>query len=112
MRRLAPPATTIPVTLAAMPPSWGGTLRRGNMDSVIVAEWMERLRAELGDEPALSLTADEERALLELARVAAHSSERIAAPLTTFLAGVALAHLPPGPDRAARLRGLTEALQA
>jgi hypothetical protein len=82
------------------------------MGCVTVAEWMERLRAELGDDPALSLTPDEERALLELARVAAHSSERIAAPLTTFVAGIAMAGVPPGPARAARLRSITEALEA
>lgn len=76
-----------------------------------LAEWMERLRAELGDDPALTLTAGEERALLDLARVAAHSSERIAAPLTTFLAGVALADLPPGVERAERLRTLLDELQ-
>jgi hypothetical protein len=82
------------------------------MGCVTVAEWMERLRAELGDDPALSLTRDEERALLELARVAAHSSERIAAPLTTFVAGIAMAGVPPGPVRAAPLRSITEALEA
>ena len=81
------------------------------MKPMTLAEWLERLRAELGDDPALTLTPDEERALLDLARVAAHSSERIAAPLTTFLAGVALAKLPPGTDRAERLRTLIDELQ-
>jgi Domain of unknown function (DUF6457) len=76
-----------------------------------LAEWLERLRAELGDDPALSLGADEERALLDLARIAAHSSERVAAPLTTFRIGVTLADLLPDPERAARLRSLTEALR-
>jgi hypothetical protein len=76
-----------------------------------LAEWMERLRAGLGADPALTLTPDEERALLDLARVAAHSSERIAAPLTTFLAGVALAGVQPGADRAERLRTLVDELQ-
>jgi hypothetical protein len=80
------------------------------MGPMTVAEWLERLRAELGDAPSLALTADEERALLDLARVAAHRSERIAAPLTTFLVGIALADVPAGPERAARLRALTESL--
>jgi hypothetical protein len=58
-------------------------------------EWLEdttaKLAAATGDEPAVyELTADEQRALLELARVAAHESgARVNAPLATFLAGVA-----------------------
>jgi hypothetical protein len=74
-----------------------------------LAEWLERLRAELGDDPRLALTAEEELLLLDLARISAHSSERISAPLTTFLAGVALGDLPPA-ERQERLRALTEAL--
>jgi hypothetical protein len=73
------------------------------------AEWLDRLRTELGDDPRLALSAEEERLLLDLARIAAHSSERIAAPLGTFLAGVALAALPQA-EREDRLRGLVEAL--
>ena len=74
-----------------------------------LAQWLEQLRAELGDDPRLALSAEEERLLLDLARIAAHSSERISAPLTTFLAGVALADLP-SPERQERLRRLTETL--
>jgi hypothetical protein len=74
-----------------------------------LAEWLDRLRTELGDDPRLALSAEEERLLLDLARVAAHSSERIAAPLTTFLAGVSLAD-GPSPDREERLRALVDAL--
>jgi hypothetical protein len=74
-----------------------------------MAEWLERLRSELGDGERLALSATEERLLLDLARVAAHSSERIAAPLTTYLAGVALGDLPPG-EREERLRTLVEQL--
>jgi hypothetical protein len=43
--------------------------------------------------------------------VAAHRSERVAAPITTYLAGVAFAGLPPA-ERLARLRGLLAALEA
>ncbi len=74
-----------------------------------MAEWLERLRSELGDGERLALSAAEERLLLDLARVAAHSSERIAAPLTTYLAGVALADLAPA-EREERLRALVEQL--
>jgi hypothetical protein len=51
--------------------------------------WLSEAAAELG-RPELALTADQQRAVLELARVAAHSVARPAAPLTTFLAGYAL----------------------
>jgi Domain of unknown function (DUF6457) len=75
-----------------------------------MAEWLERLRGELGDDDRLALSDEEERLLLDLARVAAHASVRIAAPLTTYLAGVALANLPPG-ERETRLRTLLEQLE-
>ena len=38
------------------------------------------------------VTPDEQTALLDLARVAAHTSERISAPISTFLVGVAYAY--------------------
>jgi len=47
------------------------------------AQWIERFAAALGV-PAPS--ADEREALLELAAVAAHASERTSAPLSCFLA--------------------------
>jgi hypothetical protein len=47
-------------------------------------EWVRAFCAELGvDAP----TAEEETALLELASIAAHSSERPAAPLACWAAG-------------------------
>ena len=53
-------------------------------------EWLAQLTAALpGDQVAL--TSDERELLLDLARVAAHTSERWAAPLSTYLAGLALA---------------------
>jgi hypothetical protein len=72
-----------------------------------LAEWMDRLRVSLAAEgdPRTDLSTDEERLILDLARVAAHASERVAAPLTTFVAGVALAGLPPE-ERLWRLREL------
>lgn len=76
-----------------------------------MAEWLERLRTELGGDERLGLSTAEERLLLDLARIAAHSSERIAAPLTTYLAGVALADLAPQ-ERVARLQALVERLDA
>lgn len=63
--------------------------------TITVGEWLDRVRASLDSSADLSLTTAEEQALLGLARVAAHASERIAAPLSTYLAGVALGGLPP-----------------
>lgn len=53
-------------------------------------EWFERLTAVLPGEPG-GIGAAERDALLDLARIAAHTSERWTAPVSTFLAGVALA---------------------
>lgn len=48
------------------------------------AEWVQRLAADLGVDPP---TPEETETLLALAGVAAHASERTAAPLSTWLAG-------------------------
>jgi hypothetical protein len=47
-------------------------------------EWIAAYAARLGIDPP---TSDEIEVLLELAAVAAHGSERIAAPLACWLAG-------------------------
>jgi hypothetical protein len=52
-------------------------------------EFLERVRSLLGPNPPAVGTGEVE-AILELARVAAHSSERRAAPVTTYLAGLVL----------------------
>jgi len=52
-------------------------------------EFLERVRSLLGPNPP-AVGAGEVEAILELARVAAHSSERRAAPVTTYLAGLVL----------------------
>ncbi|MDH4334282.1 MAG: DUF6457 domain-containing protein [Chloroflexota bacterium] len=59
-----------------------------------VDAWLARFAAELPEMGGSGLSADDRSALLDLARVAAHRSERIAAPLTTFLLGLALAGSP------------------
>ena len=53
-------------------------------------EWIDAFSAELGAEPP---TADEFKAVLDLAAVAAHSSERIAAPVACWVGGRAGASL-------------------
>lgn len=53
-------------------------------------EWIDAFAAELGAEPP---TNDEIKAVLDLAAVAAHSSERIAAPVACWVGGRAGASL-------------------
>jgi hypothetical protein len=57
-------------------------------------EFIERVRALLGPNPP-GIGEGEVEAVLELARVAAHSAERRAAPVTTYLAGMAVAGAAP-----------------
>jgi hypothetical protein len=78
-------------------------------ESASLDAWLARIRTELGPNAALELTAREVTALLDLARVAAHTSERIAAPLTTFLVGIAIGE-PSGDERATRIEELTASL--
>jgi hypothetical protein len=52
-------------------------------------EFLERVRSLLGPNPP-AVEPGEVEAVLELARVAAHASERRAAPVTTYLAGLVL----------------------
>jgi hypothetical protein len=81
-------------------------------DPISMDEWLRRLRAAAGvptDAPPVS--AAEQRALLGLARVAAHTSERVAAPISTYLLGVAMASLAPE-ERAAELERILAVLDA
>jgi len=55
---------------------------------------IERVRSLLGPNPP-SVGPGEVEAVLELARVAAHSAERRAAPVTAYLAGMAVAGAAP-----------------
>lgn len=73
-------------------------------------DWFEQLRGQL-PAAAPACTDEEVDALLDLARVAAHASERWVAPVSTFVAGVALAGHDPA-ERVARIRVLTARLEA
>ena len=73
-----------------------------------IADWLDGLRAHLPPDLIDELTPAEEAALLDLARVAAHRADRRAAPITTYLAGRALAPL----HRCERLERLQELLTA
>ena len=62
-------------------------------------EWIDAFAAEVGAEPP---TKEELEAILDLAAVAAHSSERIAAPVACFIGGktgATLAELRAAADR-------------
>ena len=79
--------------------------------AVAVEPWLEMVRELLsGDGGTLPLEAAERTALLDLARVAAHTSERITAPLSTYLAGLALASVPAA-ERAERIAALVRRLE-
>ncbi len=69
--------------------------------------WFDRLATELAHR--VEVDDDERTLLLDLARVAAHTSERWTAPVSTWIAGTALGALNRD-DRVARLRELVATL--
>jgi hypothetical protein len=79
-------------------------------DDLAVAAWLERLGALLPAGTLDQVGPAERAALLDLARIAAHQSHRRAAPITTYLAGLAFASLP-RPVRLARLAELAARLE-
>ena len=79
-------------------------------DKVDVETWLRTLGA-LFPPGTLEEAVPEERvALLDLARVAAHRSERWAAPISTYLVGLAFASLPRA-ERRDRIRALVATLE-
>jgi hypothetical protein len=70
-----------------------------------LAEWLEAV-AERLDLPGGALSETEVSVLLDLARDAAHEVERVAAPLTTFLAGIAVGRGMPLEEAARTLTNL------
>jgi hypothetical protein len=73
-------------------------------------DWFAQLLAALpGD--AAPVTEEERIALLDLARVSAHTSERWTAPLSTYLVGLAYADTAPE-ERAAAIRALVDRFDA
>jgi hypothetical protein len=65
-------------------------------------EWIDAFAAEIGTDPP---TADEIRQVLDLAAVAAHASERIAAPVACWVGGRAGASLDELQAAAERISG-------
>lgn len=74
-----------------------------------VETWLEQLGTMLPPGTLELVGPDERAAILDLARVAAHRSQRWAAPVSTFLAGIAYASLP-RPERLERMRALVAML--
>ncbi|MEX2547624.1 MAG: DUF6457 domain-containing protein [Chloroflexota bacterium] len=71
------------------------------------AEWIAHFADELPTGSAGVPSAEEQRLILELSRIAAHSSERIAAPIASYMVGTAVASLS-AEERADRIRRLVE----
>jgi hypothetical protein len=65
-------------------------------------EWTEALCTELG----LDLKDVDQKTVLDLARVAAHTVDRPAAPLTTYVLGIAVGRGDPLAETAARIQQL------
>jgi len=84
---------------------------RPDSEAIALEDWLRSVHEVLGDAGGPPISEEERTALLDVARVAAHRSERVAAPLTTFLAGVAYGALG-AEDRPAALRALVSALEA
>ena len=68
-------------------------------------EWTAAVRVSLGLDPG-PLTTAEIRAVLDLARDAAHAVDRVAAPLTAYLLGMAVGRGLALPDASERVRAL------
>lgn len=74
------------------------------MDESLLVTWAEDLAADLGIEQVLDVDA-----ILDLAADAAHGVMRPAAPLTTYLVGVAVGQAGGDPDRVAEVLGRVRA---
>ena len=75
------------------------------IDQVDVETWLAALGALLPAGTLEQAGAEERVALLDLARIAAHRSQRWAAPISTYLVGLAFASLPLA-ERLDRIRAL------
>jgi len=71
-------------------------------------EWTDVLCSELGLDPG----DVDQKTVLNLARVAAHTVDRPAAPLTTYVLGIAVGRGQPLAETAAKLQQLARGWQA
>jgi hypothetical protein len=79
-------------------------------NQVDVEVWLGELGALLPAGTLAEADAEERVVLLDLARIAAHRSQRWAAPISTYLVGLAFASLPRA-DRLDRIRALVARLE-
>lgn len=77
----------------------------------LVEAWLERLATHLPAGTLDEVGKAERAALLDLARIAAHRSHRRAAPISTYLVGLAFASLPQA-ERLERIVELAARLEA
>ncbi|MGH2467567.1 MAG: DUF6457 domain-containing protein [Candidatus Limnocylindrales bacterium] len=77
--------------------------------SLDLRAWLAEL-AKVPEVGGATVSRDEQRALLDLTRVAAHRSDRIAAPITAYVVGLALAARP-SDERARALGAIVAALE-
>lgn len=85
-------------------------VERTAADATSVDDWLAEFVTELPEARLEDVGPDERAVLLDLARIAAHRSHRSAAPITTYLAGLAFASLPRA-ERMARLQDLAARLE-
>lgn len=78
-------------------------------DQVDVETWLGELGALLPAGTLDEAGAEERAVLLDLARIAAHRSQRWAAPISTYLVGVSFSSLPRA-ERLERMRALVAQL--
>ncbi len=78
-------------------------------NQVDVETWLGELGALLPAGILAEAGSEERAALLDLARIAAHRSQRWAAPISTYLVGVSFASLPRA-DRLERMRAIVAQL--
>ena len=71
-------------------------------------DWTDALCAELGLDPK----AVDQKTVLDLARIAAHSVDRPAAPLNTYLLGMAVGRGQPMAETAAKLQQMARGWSA
>ncbi len=88
-----------------------GASREASAEGIGIDAWLDRLTMHLPPDMVVEATSAERAVLLDLARVAARRGERSAAPITTYLAGLAFADLP-RTERLTRLCELVAALRA
>jgi hypothetical protein len=78
-------------------------------DTLSMEDWLRKLEA--AADFHIPVTITERRLLLDIARVAAHKSERVAAPISTYLLGLAMSKVT-AERRSGELERISEALRA